>query len=244
MKTSIAVMVFLLAAPAALAGGECSGGVCVEPDNSGLHTLTLVAANSRKTDVFVKVWFTKSENLFVKHSYARLVPAGGKVIIVRAPHRDTNAPIDYRYRFEWKPGDPDARHDDSYLYAVPVHYMDGAPHPPHIAEATFEAHSGDEVIASRAGIVMEIENRALGALRMCTITLRHSDGTYAEYRFTGSATVKEGQSRRRGNPLGIADGVMELVSMTVWRGAKGKAPRESLSFRVDDSAWGTCVVKG
>lgn len=244
MKPAVALVVLLFAAPMARAGEECSGDVCVKALNGDLHTLTLVASNSRKTDVFVKVWFTKSENLFVKHSYSKLVPAGKKVIVVRAPHRDANAPINYRYRFEWKPGNPEARHDDSYVYAVPVRYMDDAPHPPHIALAMFEAYAGDEVVASRDGEIVEVDQEIAGKFRMCRITLRHSDGTYAEYRFTGSTTMKEGERRRRGNHLGTVDGSIELVSMIVWRGAKGKAPRESLSFRIDDSASGSCLVKG
>jgi murein DD-endopeptidase MepM/ murein hydrolase activator NlpD len=139
-----------------------------------------------------------------------IVPAREESRVV-VPGADPSAPVDFRYRYAWVPGDPQARHDDSVLYRVP--YAEGSTFtvtqgfhgtmthggsPANAYAIDVAMPIGTGVVAARDGVVVEIAyaNYAGGTdvtvdgPRANIVRIAHADGTFGLYAHLDRASVR------------------------------------------------------
>jgi murein DD-endopeptidase MepM/ murein hydrolase activator NlpD len=138
-----------------------------------------------------------------------IVPARDESRVL-VPAADPSAPVDFRYRYAYVLGDPQAEHDDGVLYRVP--YAQGSTFTvtqgfhgavTHASRANVYAIDvampvGTGVVAARDGIVIEIAyanySGGMDALsdgsRANIVRIAHADGTFALYAHLDRASVR------------------------------------------------------
>lgn len=240
---AIVVVCSVLVTPAfAGARKDCSGPICVHASH-GPKGLVLVADNSGKTDVWVELRLTQTQNLFaVAEPQRKRIPAGKSVVMIRAAAREEGRPFDYRYRWEWSVGNPGAQHDDDYLYAIPIggaRRMEAVAQlntQPRGVRAAFFPHEGDEVIAARDGTVATVRSTEAGGT---SVRVLHQDGTFGDYVFTGSAATAESANVRRGEAIGRIVGNGSLFFAVRKSAGRRSAP---VPFLIEDGTPQGCLA--
>lgn len=182
------------------------------------------ADNQLPGPVQVRLDFASSQNMRGQPALpARAtLPAGGSTVVAHLTGIDPSRGGDFELRLDAIPGSPNARpRDVEYLYPLGAHPLrieqgfggryshdDDENH----YAVDFAAAIGTEVVAARAGLVMQVENdferagpsREKYGGRANYIRILHDDGTMAVYAHLREAgvLVREGQRVRAGQLIG------------------------------------------
>jgi murein DD-endopeptidase MepM/ murein hydrolase activator NlpD len=214
----------LLAASAA-ADDSCSmDWICVETQESR-DAILLFARNLQPWPVALSIG-VETDNLWADplSEVTRSLAGHERVQLVRLERADPGRRWRYRYRFDWTVGSTHARHDDSYLYALP--YGAGESYGvlqgfgasfshTGLEEYTvdFDMAEGTPVHAARGGVVVRVQashDRACwdpGCGRYANfIVVLHDDDTTGEYYHLmhDGARVRVGQRVARGELIGYS----------------------------------------
>ncbi len=152
----------------------------------------------------------------------------------------------YEYRYYWRNGRPDARHDDSYAYRLPfesgksfrvIQGYNGSfsHHGEYQYSIDWDMPPGSLICAARDGVVVRNEDsfsgRGLNAGfrdRTNVVLIQHEDGTIGEYAHLrkGGSLVQPGQNVRTGQHIGYSGDVGYSdgphLHFGVWRPIDGK----------------------
>jgi murein DD-endopeptidase MepM/ murein hydrolase activator NlpD len=242
----IVVVAILLAAPAAgKSAQDCDSGVCIQQVLGGAPS-RLVVTNERGIDVWVELWFTSSENLFVSDQrYTKLVKARSSGVIAVLQTRDPKQRYSYRYRWIFSPGDPNSVPDRTYRYAVPLseerrdEALAAVKAQQNGAAGFFNVAAGEAVVAAREGRVAEIESLE-GTAGGTIVRVLHPDRTIGEYLMAAHVLVKEGAPVQRGDLLARAT-VPGAILFKVSKGRRGRGS-ESVAYLIDDGSVTGCLI--
>ncbi|MBT8079664.1 MAG: M23 family metallopeptidase [Gammaproteobacteria bacterium] len=151
---------------------------------------------------------------------AAVVPARGRLEVLRLNAIDDSAPPDVELRIAWLHGDPDAVHSPTQPYRAPFaaarEFRITQAYPVNVTHTSADSlHAvdiampiGTDVYAARAGTVFDVsstnfrgglDTSRLGA-RANVVRILHEDGTYAVYAHLNwnSIRVRPGDTVRRG----------------------------------------------
>lgn len=228
-----ALLALLLLAPAPVAGGDAQ----VYGPNDPITMFLLgspggnefVARNSAPCAFTVKLWFTELANMAASAPLpvVAVVPAGSALSLVAIHAVDTGRASSFYFMYRWKPGAPDALHDENAVYDLPfargrawrvLQGYDGAytHNGDYRFSLDFDMPEGSEVCAARGGLVVEAQDSLDGhgleesfRGRDNYVRVLHDDGTVAEYvhLMQGGARVAPGQRVRAGELLGLSGNV-------------------------------------
>lgn len=199
--------------------------MCVSDDAQADGRVALVARNLQPWPVTVTVAVSGS-NLSATPVDETTVTLDGReeALLIRLEPAEASSPWSYRYRYDWTVGSVDARHDDTYQYALPFapggnwRVLQGYGSKfSHTGLETwtidFDMPEGSPVHAARGGMVVRTESRHDHACweRGCGryanfIVILHGDGTTGEYyhlRKEG-VVVAPGERVRRGQLIGYS----------------------------------------
>lgn len=179
-------------------------------DGDGIE---IVASNRYHAPMEVALDFDLIEGVEFPHPDDPLhwvIPPRSEITLLHLATLETPTVPAVEYRYEYHPGDPGARHDDSVLYRVP--YAVGTQHRVTQAypEATthgsmdslhavdFEMPVGTDVIAARDGVVFDVVStnfrggtnpNRFGSLTN-VVRILHDDGTFAVYAHLNWNTIR------------------------------------------------------
>ena len=190
-------------------------------------TVVFYADNTNYSPFFITINFSELNNFVcsVDYPYAFVLPPKAtkyKVlkIKIKNPHKSNS----YRYQYSQILGDPDAKHDDSFIYIFP--YQNGTKHKlvqgfngksTHRDEnqyaLDFDLNIGTPIAAARSGIVVDIkEDSDIGGFSNTYdkygnyILILHPDGSFGNYvhlKKNGSI-VKIGDIINQGDIIGYS----------------------------------------
>jgi len=210
------------APPAAAAGRDCDGGVCLEArqDSDGAE---LALDNPLPAPVHVRVELldlTNAAALPGAETTAVVAP-GEQRVVARVRVRRDGRRWRYRYRWRYLVGDPAARHDDAVRYAMPF----GGRTPRSVSQGAlgsfshrgetafdFRMPEGTPVLAAREGVVARVVDGFVrgGARRGLAdeanrVLVLHEDGTLGRYlHLRRGVPVEVGERIVRGQLLGYS----------------------------------------
>lgn len=188
-------------------------------------SVELVAANGYHAPVQIAFELTRMINLAsrVPRGGRQVVPARGEAQLLTLAAADPTRPLELEYRFQYIPGDPEARHEASEPYRfpfAPAARFAVSQAPPdrftHVDRASrhaidFAMPIGSGVYAARAGIVIDVAADFYGSgldpqtdgPRANIVRILHDDGTLALYAHLNwnSIRVVPGQRVARGEYL-------------------------------------------
>jgi murein DD-endopeptidase MepM/ murein hydrolase activator NlpD len=228
---------------------------CFFTEQRGQETL-LHVRNLKTFPITVTVDLEKLENLEadVPSPRTETIEGGASMRLFTLSPCNPSLPTNYFYRFHWVPGALQARHDESFVYALP--YAAGKSFLviqgfrssfSHFGDNEFaidwEMPVGTPVHAARGGIVAGVEERyAEGgpdkAYRDFAnyVMIRHRDGTIGEYAHLRQhgVRVKAGDKVNVGDPIGYSGDVgfssCPHLHFFVYRAVDGRR-RESFPIR-------------
>ena len=225
---------------------KCSEGICIHEikDASSVH---FEVENTRYFDISLNFTVTESENVDTLETFrlTRSIGARSRTKLTTLRQVDPRTRWSYKYKWEYAMGDPDAKHDDAFLYALPYASADPkvvlADSPgeflpgPSRYEMFFDMPAGTTVLAARSGVVCLVaDGFPEGGLdseamkRSNTVTVRHTDGTYAAYSHlrAGGLAVREGTVVKAGQRLALsgASGYTgrPVLGLMVWQATAGR----------------------
>ncbi|MGH8496305.1 MAG: M23 family metallopeptidase [Gammaproteobacteria bacterium] len=217
--------VALFRAGPADAGRSCSAEwVCIEAVERDDH-IDIFARNLQPYSVTVTVR-ARTRNLRAGggNPATRTVAGHERIRFMRLSRIDEDRGWRYRYDYDWAVGNLSPRHDDDYVYRLPLAgdrsfrvlqgFDSGFTHNG-LEEFTvdFDVPVGTPVFAAREGVVARLEESndrscfADGCGRYANfIVILHADGTTGEYYHLdeGGALVEVGDTVRRGQQIGLS----------------------------------------
>lgn len=182
----------------------------------------LIAENQHYVPVQLVLAATDMENVEAAPEpvVRATIPARSGAPVLALSRIDPSAPADFRFRYEYLPGDPDARADQDILYRVPFAsatrfpvsqaYPENMTHDSLASRYAVDiaAPVGTGIYAARAGVVFEVRSgnfqggtdRERHAPKANLIRILHDDGTMAVYAHLNwdSIRVRPGDSVSRG----------------------------------------------
>ncbi len=162
--------------------------------------VTLVAINEFHCPVELQLELVHRRNMAGDDEAAVVVPAAGEIDVLSLRPADASMPARYRYEYRYMLGDPEARHDDQFVYRVPYAkgraYTVSQAYPLALTHTgagrqhaiDFALPEGTPVHAARGGTVVAIAYRSFSggtdakdADKANLVQILHDDGTLAIY---------------------------------------------------------------
>jgi murein DD-endopeptidase MepM/ murein hydrolase activator NlpD len=227
---------------ASTAGGVLAAEIEVRPIQTS-RSVQFEVQNQSYFDVAFRLRMTSTVNMQMDGPEGRvwIVPARSTTLTDSARVVD---PLQrWYYTFDWSTssGDPGVKHDEKARYLLPFSADHLGRFPP--AESgpfhhgsyrftyDFALPTGTTVLAAREGTVAQVVDGwkpedgqdPRWIARANSVTVRHKDGTYADYVHlkSGRILVREGEPVRAGQPLALSgeagDATRPMLSFMVWK---------------------------